>query len=236
MHGVLHLNLTKNRQPYSAAYIRGLAPAAWFRQGVGITVTGSGVSTWADQSGNGRDLLQGTDTNRPALQADGSVLFDGVDNYMKTGAFTLNQPTTIYLLAKQVAWNVAAYLFDGNAANSMAGLQRQAGGGGSSPAITQFAGTYGGQDLTHMTVGAFHTLAMVFNGASSSVQVDLNTAGTGDAGASNAGALTIATSGDALQQAGSVHIREIIVFGVAHSADQRYPIQQYLAKLGGITI
>lgn len=49
----------------SASFMRALQPAAWFRADTGVTVTGQGVSTWADQSGNGRDLLQGTDASRP---------------------------------------------------------------------------------------------------------------------------------------------------------------------------
>ena len=37
----------------------------WLRADLGITVTGSGVSTWADQSGGGRNVTQGTDAKRP---------------------------------------------------------------------------------------------------------------------------------------------------------------------------
>jgi len=90
--------------------------AAWFRYGKGIEFAGAGVSRWADQTGNKRHLLQATDTNRPALQADNSILFDGVDNYLKCAAFTLVQPETVYLLGKQVTWTVSDHFFDGNAA------------------------------------------------------------------------------------------------------------------------
>ena len=60
--------------------------AVWGRFNIGITVVGAGVDTWADQSGNGRDLLQTTDTNRPSKESDGSILFDGVDNTLKTAS------------------------------------------------------------------------------------------------------------------------------------------------------
>lgn len=46
-----------------------LSPVFWVRSDLGITVTGSGVSTWADQSGNARDLTQITDAQRPPLVA-----------------------------------------------------------------------------------------------------------------------------------------------------------------------
>ncbi len=42
-----------------------LSPLAWWRSDLGITITGSGVSTWADQSGNGYDATQSTDSYRP---------------------------------------------------------------------------------------------------------------------------------------------------------------------------
>ena len=51
----------------------------YLNAGLGITVTGLGVSTWADQSGGGLDFTQGTDANRPASTTDSgtpSVFFD----------------------------------------------------------------------------------------------------------------------------------------------------------------
>jgi len=46
------------------AAVRSLSPAAWYQPGVGITGSLT-VSNWADQSGNGRDLAQGTAGNQP---------------------------------------------------------------------------------------------------------------------------------------------------------------------------
>ena len=44
--------------------ISALSPAAWYQPGVGLTGSLT-VSNWADQSGNGRDLAQGTAGNQP---------------------------------------------------------------------------------------------------------------------------------------------------------------------------
>ena len=98
---------------------------AWYRFNQGITVTGSGVSQWDDASGNANHLLQAVDTNRPSKEADGSILFDGVDNYLKAVAFTLIQPETVYILLKQVTWVNQARFFDGDTMNS--GIVRQIG-------------------------------------------------------------------------------------------------------------
>lgn len=76
------------------ATILGSALLAWFRADLGITLNGSNVSAWADQSGNGHHLIQNTATNQPAFEAAGlggkpSVLFDGVDNYLVSAASAL---------------------------------------------------------------------------------------------------------------------------------------------------
>lgn len=44
---------------------RRLSPIAWYRADLGITLVGSKVSAWADQSGNGNHLSQSTDALRP---------------------------------------------------------------------------------------------------------------------------------------------------------------------------
>jgi hypothetical protein len=209
------------------ALIRGLSPAAWFRLGQGITVTGAGVSTWADQSGNGRDLLQATDTNRPALQADGSILFDGVDNFLQTAAFTMNQPFTWYLLMKQVTWTSGDHICNGLAANTA--LYQSA----TTPRIRQFAGTSGTENAD-LVLNAYGVVAAVFNNASSVLQVNNGTPVTAAAiGASNAGGFTI--GGDnAGNSPAHVQVKEIILFTAAHDAAQRASVIAYLSGVGGL--
>lgn len=56
---------------FTPASLSGLA--LWLRADLGITVTGSGVSLWADQSGNGRNFAQGTDAQRPPYLASGGI-------------------------------------------------------------------------------------------------------------------------------------------------------------------
>jgi len=42
---------------------------AWYKADAGVTVTGSGVSQWEDQTANNNDATQGTDGARPALSS-----------------------------------------------------------------------------------------------------------------------------------------------------------------------
>lgn len=51
------------------AAINALNPTYLYCADVGVTVTGSGVSTWLDQSGNGHTGTQATDAKRPPLNA-----------------------------------------------------------------------------------------------------------------------------------------------------------------------
>lgn len=51
----------------------------WLKGDVGVSVTGLGISTWADQSGNGRNATQSTDVDRPGtgtINGRASVVFD----------------------------------------------------------------------------------------------------------------------------------------------------------------
>lgn len=59
---------------------------AWWDAGVGITVTGAGVSSWVDRI-SGLELVQSTDANRPAYSATGfngspGLTFDGTADYL----------------------------------------------------------------------------------------------------------------------------------------------------------
>lgn len=69
--------------------------ALWLEADRGVTVTGSGVSLWADQSGNGRNATQGTDGARPTVVADGiggrpSLSFDATDDFLDLTATSAN--------------------------------------------------------------------------------------------------------------------------------------------------
>lgn len=81
-----------------------LSPIMWFdaSDDSTVTVAGLGVSTWADKSGNGNDVVQGTDANRPAYDdANDKITFDGVDEWLASAAFAggdLTQPGEIWVV------------------------------------------------------------------------------------------------------------------------------------------
>ena len=196
---------------------------AYYKLNTAITVTGSGVSQWDDQSGNGNHLKQATDTNRPSLESDGTILFDGVDNFLKTDAFTLDQPVSIYILGKQITWTSDRRWFDGNTLNTGT-LQMS----GSSGDIRIFAGA--ATSTVNATLDTYYVVSSVFNSTSSVLQLNNETPVTGNAGTNNMGGFTLGASGGNVNWS-NIQIKEVIIYNVAHTAEQRAVIVNYLNSL-----
>ena len=68
---------------------------AWYKQGVGITVEGQGVSVWADASGNGNKLVQAVDSNRPIPQLDAGGNIELISSSNKGTTIELRLPIII---------------------------------------------------------------------------------------------------------------------------------------------
>ena len=201
---------------------------AWYRYNVGIIVVGAGADTWADKSGNGRDLRQTTDTNRPSKESDGSVLSDGVDNYMQVASWSLEQPETVYILAKQVSWTGNDTVWDGTGDNVGALQQLTA-----TPTVKIRASTAVAAN-TDWTLDTYMVLSVVFNGAGSLLQVNKETETTGNAGVVDMGGFTLARPGLCSCQFGNIQYKEAIVYSAAHDADTRTKVINYLSKVGGL--
>lgn len=196
---------------------------AWHRFNLGITITGSGVSQWDDQSGKANHLLQAVDANRPAKQADGSILFDGVAFFLKAANFTLNQPLTVYALLRQVTWTINNLFFDGGV---VATQVRQ---DVATPSLAMNGAIVlpGQGNLALNTYGA---LCCVYNSTNSAFHVNLTAPVVGDAGANNPGGFTIgaARTGAAFC---NVQYKEVFVFAEAHEPGTRTRLLQYLRSL-----
>lgn len=215
------------RAPWTPKRLPNLA--AWFRFGQGITSAAGAVSQWADQSGNGRHLKQATGAAQPALQADGSILFDGTSDFLKCDAFTLAQPETVYVLFKQITWTLNSYIFDGDGAASGILSQR-----GTSPELATYAGSSVVANNSNLAVGVYGAVATVINGASSLIQVNNTTPTTGNPGVSNMGGFTIGGRGDGTTEWGNIQFKEAIVYAAAHDAVTRARVIAYLSRVGAV--
>jgi len=205
--------------------------AAHYDASVASSITEvTGVSNWADLSGNGRDLVQLTGADQPVYSAaNNSITFDGVSDFLKTAAFTLNQPETVYMACQQVSYTSGDYLMDGDINT---GLIYQ---GTSSPNIQAYAGSFS-SDNGDLAVGSDGVVAVVFNGASSSIRVDNNAPVTGNFGAANMGSFTLGTKGNsAAAQASNIIVYEVAIYSVAHTASQQNNIIHDLQQKWGIS-
>lgn len=228
--GVHHQPLPITQAEYDALVGSGSIPvtanlAAHFKFNTGIALNGSNVSQWDDASGNGRHLKQATATNQPAKQADGSILFDGVDNFLKCDAFTLNQPETVYVLFKQVTWSNQESVFDGNAINTGRCLQNT-----TTPQIALYAGSGPVASNVELAVDTYGALAAVFNGASSVLQINSTSSAAGNAGAGNMGGFTLGANGNNATPC-HIQVKEVAIYSVAHDEATRAQVIAYLNGL-----
>lgn len=198
-----------------------------------IPANGDGIKTAFDKSGNtGRDITQGTAISQPLLTISplgNFVTFDGSNDYLKSSAFTLNQPETVYFVGSQVTWTSTDRLYDGNAGASM--TLRQVIG---TPQLGITAGSsVNGASLALSTNGI---IVSVFNGASSAIRVNRTAAVTGDAGTlGNGGGFTLGSANDGTLNA-NITAQEVLVYSGAHDKATQERVIAMLARNNRIAL
>lgn len=91
----------------------------WYRADMGITLNGSNVSAWADQSGNGYHITQGTGGSQPAYNSGGAfpyLTFDGSADFMLQNVGQLSNLITTTAGTIAIAFNATA--IDSSAADA----------------------------------------------------------------------------------------------------------------------
>jgi hypothetical protein len=215
--------VTNNINDPAIAIINDGNTVGWYLSQDLTTVTKDGsnlVSAWNDKLASGHNLVQAIGTNQPLWSVDG-ILFDGVDNFMKTGAFTLNQPEFVYAVIKQVAWGSGPYLWDGYGLNG--GMIRQS---AVPPEIRQYAGAYGPVN-NGLAVGSWGIVRALFYGASSKLICNTNSVSGTDIGAGNMGGFTLGASGSNAVFS-NIQVKEIILRKVSDSSGDETAIYNYL--------
>lgn len=203
-------------------FVRALSPAAWYRFGQGITVA-TGVSQWDDASGNGRHLTQGTAANQPAKQADGSILFDGSNDFLRSAVFAIAQPFTFYILLKQVSWTLNDIYVDFGSAAAQIYTPI------ATPQVTFYA-SGSAQLNVSPAVGQYGAICVVGNGGSSVMQLDAGAPVTGNAGAATVSQLSIGAAGTG-SGPGNIQVKEAVLYSGAHDATTRARVLAYLGSL-----
>jgi hypothetical protein len=195
-----------------------------WKKGVGQTVSGGTLSAWVDTVASA-SLEQATTSLQPAVQGDGSLLFDGVGDFLSLASFVQAQPFTIYMLAANVVWTNNATLLDAGRGGSIAVIAM----GGGSPNIFTNAGSTT-TNIAATIIGTFQTMACGFSGASSFVQVDLGARATGNAGTNAASQIRVGERSTAANFA-NFKVKEIDIYSGLDSPTQTAAVQAYYATL-----
>lgn len=95
-----------------------LSPTAWYKADSGVTLNGSTVSAWADQSGNGNNLSQATAANQPTFESAGlnsraSILFDGTNDSLASANVDLTGTGALsaFVVLQQTSLTNSTYYF-----------------------------------------------------------------------------------------------------------------------------
>jgi hypothetical protein len=205
---------------------------AWYDYTASATITKDGsnlVSKWADKNGSGRDLNVASGYVKPLAQVSG-ILFSSTGAGTKLEAsFTLNQPEFIYAVIKQVSWGSGQTIWDGATRNTSLLF-----GSGTTPKVAVYAGG-SLADTGGLVLGEYHIVRVLLNGASSKLQIDENTATTGNAGTSNMGGFTLGDRAAADSSwAANFEVKEILIRKVADDSTVQSTIYNYLKTKYGL--
>lgn len=192
------------------------------------------VSTWDDSGAGNRDA-SGSGGARPTFQTNEIntslpiVRFDGTDDIMTIGTFTLSQPFTVLSVAKYTVNGQPAYLFGTGTPVGFFG-----GAGAEATSYRMFAGSNGPTGT--ISADVFHLITTTFDGAGSVIHLDGSSLATGNPGAGGfSGTLGIGQRGD-----GSFPIQadvaELIFYDSALSAGNRNSLGGYIQTKYGITV
>jgi hypothetical protein len=188
-----------------------------------VTADGNAIAGVTDKSGTGNHLSQATAGSRPTFKAPivgskNGARFDGGD-FLDAAANSYAQPVTIFVAGKQNATNVTNVFVGGVSADlNYAGVNS---------ALWQM---YAGTAQTASTADtSWHSHAAVYNGASSTLEVDGTTKTIGGTVGTNAlniiriGGTTTAPTGNLTGDIG-----EVLIFNRALSAMERRAVTRYL--------
>lgn len=164
--------------------------------------------------------------NDTGICGSSRVIFDGSADTL-ANSLALDQPLTIYIQAFPLRWVSNNRIFDGGSASECTVYDIT-----TTPTVAAYAlGAGAACHNNEFTLRAWHSLAFVANGASSVLQFDVGgTAATGNPGTSSITGFRLCRNAGASADYFQAFIKEVLVYGAAHDADQRAAIMTYLSN------
>jgi hypothetical protein len=193
-----------------------------------LSTVAEGATGYTDDTG-ATVTINSTGAKPAQIVGSQQILFDGVAHCLKASAFATNQPLSVLLAVKQITWTNQDYLVDGNTTNEILIYQNSA-----SPNLNIYAGNTVAAN-TGLVVGSYGVVAARINGASSSLQVNLNAPSTGDAGANNLAGLTLGASGGAVNFA-NIAVKSAALLNSSPSNARMNQLITAMARQSGISV
>lgn len=177
-----------------------------------------------DQSGNARNLTQSTASAQPQIVSSGTILtggnskpecrFDGSNDMMVSGSFTLSNPLTHFMVCKQISWASTDRLLDGRTLNE-GNIQQS----GTSPGLRYFDGATGTTECDDLVVGTPGLVCAIADGASSTFSVNAGSDFTANLGTTASGGITLA-GGAGGANAGNLGFQELVSYASNKTANR----------------
>ena len=218
---------------FNPRQISGLA--GWWDADDSSTITiATGVSAWADKSGNGRTLTQTTANNQPArvlndLNGKAVISFDGVNDTLGA-SFTLAQPCQHFIVFKYNAAYTSGgpRVFDGFGVTvsfwrtNTAEMRMNAGG---SDRVTT------GAPFSAASVENYNVWDVEWNSTSSLFRAAGVRQDTGSGtGTSSPGGIRLAIFNNGFSQPGNISIAEVLIYSRVLSAAEASAVRRYLGR------
>lgn len=210
---------------------------AWSDDGTTPAVDNSDLYRWDDISGNGRNLVQANASLRPKYAASGGigidVTFDGVDEYMATAGFTLNQPFTVVLGCFIGTQSANSTLFDGNTLLSAAVYETA-----NANEVSMTAGS-GGALVQNVLPSDYNIITCAFDAENSYINIYQNggnvvTDSVGTPGTSAAGGFTLGATAPGFFPA-NISVEFALGYNSVLTAQQVIDIQNWAVSKFSIT-
>lgn len=195
------------------------------------------VTTWYDQSGNGRNLTQATSGAQPRIVNAGVVdtlggvpalICDAVDDFMTATTWgTISQPfsrNTVVRMAASLSGST-------HVMNTATGVPNVADFTNNGTTLTAFAGNVG--PSTTVSANERMVYTSIYDGASSVVAKNGILSATGDPGSSSTAGFSININGSNF---GGFSYQEIVLFDARVSTTNRQTLERNQGAYYGITV